>query len=163
MQIKESIHQTLHQLEFILHQLSDEEYAQAISLINNQTIGKHVRHIVEFFQCLLFSDELICYDNRKRESLLETSVAYTLSCIKEIIEQIDQLDLDKKIILKQLINQQTFQVQSSIGRELIYCIDHSIHHFAIIKMVLEELFPAIQIDENFGIAYSTLKYQAENE
>ena len=163
MQIKESIHQTLHQLEFVLHQLSDEEYTQALTIINHQTIGKHVRHIVEFFQCLILADKVICYDDRQRELQIETSIEFTLNCIQQINDGIDTLDFDQAIVLKQLINQQTFQVQSSIGRELIYCIDHSIHHFAIIKMVLKECFPSIKIDENFGIAYSTLNYQANHE
>ncbi|QTV06160.1 hypothetical protein [Faecalibacter bovis] len=158
MQIKESIHQSLSQLENILIQLNDTEYTQAIEILNGQTIGKHVRHIVEFFQCLLIADDVVCFDNRKREVLIENSTIYTLDRIKSIKQKIEFLDFNQPIILRQLIADDVIEVQSTIGRELIYCIDHSIHHFAIIKMVLRSDFPYISISEDFGIAYSTLNY-----
>lgn len=158
MQIKESIHQSLSQLENILIQINDTEYTQAIEILNGQTIGKHVRHIVEFFQCLLIADDVVCFDNRKREVLIENSTIYTLDRIKSIKQKIEYLDFNQPIILRQLIADDVIEVQSTIGRELIYCIDHSIHHFAIIKMVLRSDFPYISISEDFGIAYSTLNY-----
>lgn len=158
MQIKESIHQSLSQLENILIQINDTEYTQAIEILNGQTIGKHVRHIVEFFQCLLIADDVVCFDNRKREVLIENSTIYTLDRIKSIKQKIEFLDFNQPIILRQLITDDVIEVQSTIGRELIYCIDHSIHHFAIIKMVLRSDFPYISISEDFGIAYSTLNY-----
>ncbi|MBS7332730.1 MAG: hypothetical protein KIG88_03950 [Weeksellaceae bacterium] len=158
MQIKKSIHQSLSQLENILIQINDTEYTQAIEILNGQTIGKHVRHIVEFFQCLLIADDVVCFDNRKREVLIENSTIYTLDRIKSIKQKIEFLDFNQPIILRQLIADDVIEVQSTIGRELIYCIDHSIHHFAIIKMVLRSDFPYISISEDFGIAYSTLNY-----
>lgn len=163
MQIKESIHQTLNQLEIILHQLNDAEYTQPIALINHQTIGKHVRHIIEFFQCLVKADHFICYDNRVRELKIETSVDFTLETIKSIKLKLNHLNFNQPIILNQLIDNKTYQVQSTLGRELIYCIDHSIHHFAIIKMVLETEFPEILFENTFGVAYSTIKYHSTHE
>ena len=161
MQIKESITQTLVQLEKILIQLSDEDYTKQIELINHQNIGKHVRHIVEFFQCLLIADEIVCFDNRKRELLLETSIPYTLQIVNQIKDEIQTIDFNKKITLKQLVNQEILEVESSVGRELIYCIDHSIHHFAIIKMILKIEFPKINLNDDFGIAYSTINYNSK--
>lgn len=158
MQIKESFHQTLNQLENILYQLNDEEYTKTVDLINKQTIGKHVRHIVEFFQCLLQAEKIVCFDSRKRELKIETSTEYTLNTIVKIKVEIEQLDFDKPIVLKQLIGDEVLEINSTIGRELIYCIDHSIHHFAIIKMVLKADFPYINFDKDFGIAYSTLNF-----
>ena len=158
MQIKESIHQTLNQLEHILYQLNDIEYTQAVKIINGQTIGKHVRHIVEFFQCLIQAENVVCFDDRKREILIENSTEYTLDLINAIKIEIDNLNFNHPVILRQLVAEDIIEVNSTLGRELIYCIDHSIHHFAIIKMVLKTDFPNVSIEEDFGIAYSTLNY-----
>ena len=163
MQIKQTIHQNLYQLEHILHQLTDEEYVCELEILNGQTIGKHVRHIVEFYQCLMNATTYVCYDERERNLLLETSTSFTLSTIEIIMDKIDALDFNQNIQLKQLVNDEVFKVNSTIGRELIYCIDHSIHHFAIIKMALENHFSAMDLSDDFGIAYSTLKYNAENK
>ena len=163
MQIKETIHQNLHQLLSILHQLTDDEYTCELKILNNQTVGKHIRHIVEFYQCLINAKSTVSYDERQRNLLLETSISYTSSTIELVLDKIDELDFSQNIQLKQLVNNETYYVNSTIGRELIYCIDHSIHHFAIIKMALENCFPKIDLSNDFGIAYSTLKYNSENK
>jgi hypothetical protein len=38
-------------------------------------VGKHYRHIIEFFQSVALSDqtETICYDNRLRDARIESS------------------------------------------------------------------------------------------
>jgi hypothetical protein len=44
-------------------------------------------------------------------------------------------------------------------REMVYLVEHSIHHYALIRIGLQENFPKIIIPENFGIAYSTIKHR----
>jgi len=161
MQIKESIHQTLDQLSNLLHQISDETYNKSIDIIHQQTVGKHVRHIVEYYQCLIYAQDCICYDYRKRDELIENSIPYTLHCIEEIKIEIGKLNLNTIVDIKQLINGETIFVQTTLGRELLYCIDHSIHHFAIIKIALENVYLNLELQEGFGVAYSTLQYQKE--
>lgn len=161
MQIRESVHQTLNQLENILYQLSDHEYTQTVALINEQTIGKHVRHIIEFFECLIKAKNVVCFDDREREIFIENSTKHALNIIHQIKNEIEILDFNAPIILRQIIGIETLEVSSTRGRELVYCIDHCIHHFAIIKMVLKSDFPNISIDNDFGIAYSTLNYNMQ--
>jgi len=159
MHITQNIHQILNQLNCIISKLNNEEYTQEITIINNQTIGKHTRHILEFFIELLNHNEFVCYDQRKRDINLETSITYALNTITDINKQIEILNINQKIIFRQLINNETISTESTIGREMIYCIDHGIHHFAIIKIALKDTFPQFNIDDNFGVAYSTIKYR----
>ena len=158
MQIKETIHQILNQLSSILTQLNDDEYTKELLILNNQTIGKHTRHILEFFQAIVYSEHYICYDERKRDSGLETSVTYTLNCISEVKNNFFNINPHQSIQFKQLIGDTFVETKSSIEREIIYCIDHSIHHFAIIKIALKDSFHHVTINEDFGIAYSTINY-----
>ena len=49
---------------------------------------------------------------------------------------------------------------TSFDRELLYCLDHAIHHQALIKIGLKELQIADLVGDDFGVAYSTLRYRA---
>lgn len=162
MQIKQSILQTFDQLDHLLHQLTNEQYCQPLEILSGETIGKHVRHIVEFFQCLIIASDTICYDDRKREIQIENSISYTLNEIQVIKQAINRIDPNYQLKIKQFVAGETLIFTTTRGRELIYCIDHSIHHFAIIKLAIEQTYPEILIDHSFGIAYSTLKYQAQH-
>jgi hypothetical protein len=50
------------------------------------------------------------------------------------------------------------KTQTSYFREIVYGTEHTIHHFALLKVALIEL--NIKIDEpDFGIAYATIQYR----
>lgn len=46
-----------------------------------------------------------------------------------------------------------------INRELAYCLEHSIHHQALIKVGLKEQNIENLIDENFGVAPATIRHK----
>jgi hypothetical protein len=49
--------------------------------------------------------------------------------------------------------------QSNIERELMYNIEHTIHHLAIIKIGLNAVAPQIALSEHFGVAPSTIRHK----
>lgn len=57
-----------------------------------------------------------------------------------------------------LIINNTAKVNSTLLRELLYVMDHSIHHMALIKIGINVNFPQIHLNENFGIFSSTIKF-----
>ncbi len=159
MHVNNTINQILDQLSSIISQLDDNEYSLSLPILNHQTIGKHARHIIEFFIELTNDKPFICYDDRKRDLNLENSVSYTLQSIEDLKIKIKQLDFNELKTFKQLLDCETITTSTSVGREMIYCIDHGIHHFAIIKIALKDALPHVHISNNFGVAYSTIKYQ----
>ena len=54
---------------------------------------------------------------------------------------------------------ESVKIKSSLERELAYNIEHAIHHMAIIKIAIQTVFPNVKLAENFGVAYSTVRYQ----
>ena len=42
--------------------------------------------------------------------------------------------------------------------ELVYNIEHAVHHMAIIRIAVQHEFPDLALDDEFGYATSTLKY-----
>jgi hypothetical protein len=51
------------------------------------------------------------------------------------------------------------KVSTTYHREIVYNTEHIIHHLALIKVALIEMKLNI-VDENFGMAYATIKYNA---
>jgi hypothetical protein len=54
----------------------------------------------------------------------------------------------------------TETLETNYFRELLYNLEHSIHHQALIKVALYRL-PHIKISDSFGIAPSTLEYRKQ--
>ena len=122
--------------------LSDEVYSKPLDILSGSSIGQHMRHIVEFYTCLLSQQQgqVINYDLRTRNQLIEE---YPKSCalaIDEILAQLDEFASDfSKPLLKIVILIMTNQIVTSFSRELAYCLDHCIHHQYFIKIGLVSL------------------------
>ena len=155
----------LTQLQQMLDQMNDQEYSKKLRILNENTIGKHVRHILELYECLVTGtpQQSVNYDKRERNTALEEDVLFALAKIAEIKEAVLLME-DKPFTLWAAFHQDKdlmHKIDSSVFRELAYNIEHSIHHMAIIKMALLVDFPLVQTAEEFGIAPSTIKYHQQ--
>ncbi len=52
MQLQQAVNTVFVQLSESLVQISQQEYVQPCKTLFNNTIGQHVRHVIELFQCL---------------------------------------------------------------------------------------------------------------
>lgn len=144
--------------------LSDQVYSRPLDILSGSSIGQHMRHIVEFYTCLIAQHEqqVINYDLRTRNQLIEQ---YPKSCalyIDEILAQLDELaiNFEPKSLRFENCNFHTGiesdRITTSLSRELAYCLDHCIHHQYFIKIGLISLELGHFLHEEFGIAPSTL-------
>lgn len=160
--LKENAAIILNQIANLVEQISDNNYAEQLDLLNNNTISKHVRHIVELYVQLLagIPNNEINYDKRERNLLIESNRLYTLNFINDLQKNILLVEeKEQLIVLNSLINDEEILVKTSIERELIYNIEHAIHHMAIIQIAVNHYFKYISLDKNFGIAYATIKHK----
>lgn len=150
--------ETLYRLIDAIGQLSNEEFATKIALLYNSSIGEHTRHIIELYIQLFrgYDFKLINYDARDRELVLQTSVNSAISRVQLIIDHIERDDIELQI--STLYNGQEFKIKSNYYREVLYNLEHCIHHQAIIKIGLACLEKDI-VDTSFGVAKSTLEYR----
>jgi uncharacterized damage-inducible protein DinB len=150
----------LSQVADLVKKFNSEEFTTSIPVLNNSTIGQHVRHIVEFYVCLCVGsgNGIVNYEDRKRDLLLETVPSFVLEKIEDCKKFIQDEDLEKQVILEHLIGDLLCKIPSSVSRELIYLAEHSIHHFAIIKIGMCQAFPDKNLPTNFGVADSTVRY-----
>ncbi len=152
------------QLRSLLSQLSPDEYCASLSLLSENSIGKHIRHILEFFDLLVqaaMNGERINYDKREHDRNIESDLALAEAKIRELSFMIEKLNGDKPMQLEAsyIRSDETVTVNTSVNRELAYNIEHAIHHMAIIRIAVNALFPKVELSENFGVAYSTARYQ----
>jgi len=161
--LKQSIQHVFVQLSETLNQLSNKEYVQPSTLLLNATIGHHVRHIIELFQCLVkgYEEGAVNYEKRKRDYEIESNKELASSLLKNIYQSIERPN--KEIILETEDYGDTMQVvsiPSNYYRELAYNLEHTIHHMALIRVGVNEV-SSVVLPEEFGLAYSTIKYRQQ--
>ena len=144
----------------LLRQLTNDEFIQKNPELSNATIGEHMRHIIELFGCLLenYDYGLINYDDRKRDILLQTDKNEAIAIIEKYLLELDKPN--KPLSLTHNCFSPIELLQTNYFRELIYNLEHSIHHQALIKVALHSL-PHIKIPSTFGVAPSTLEYRKQ--
>lgn len=159
-QIEHALAGTFGQLQIALSYLSNDDYKKPMEVLSNSSIGQHTRHIVEFFKVLIaqYHEGAVNYDKRERDVSLETDVGAAVEAISEIQSQI--LLEDKPVMLTGFYPGYSGEITvvSSYHRELVYNLEHAIHHMAMIKIAFRQLTSAT-LPSEFGVAASTLVYR----
>lgn len=137
-----------------INQLTIDEYTEKINLLGNSSIGEHCRHIIELFQELLLGYEsgVVNYDNRKRDIRIQNNIDFASECIAHVVSSICKDN--KTLKISTLYNNQESSIESNFDRELLYNIEHCIHHQAIIKIGMMSM-NIMAVNEGFGVAKST--------
>jgi hypothetical protein len=153
--------EVLQQGRDLLKQIDDNIFLYTIPPIFNYGIGSHIRHCMDFYTCFLHGLETECinYDSRERDERIEKDRATAIQKIDVIIKQMSELvianeQMSVSVRLEDAaINQQWSH--SSIARELQSLKSHTIHHYALIAVLLR--LQGIEPGEEFGVSTSTLR------
>lgn len=161
MYLKEPITSLFIQMKSMLGGLSDQQYTQKIEMMSDFSIGAHVRHVIEFYLELNngYSSGNVNYDLRKRDHAIESNRGFALLKLQEILLTLDKSDRQLQLSGSySLADEDGFSVPSSYYRELIYNLEHTVHHMALIRIGVERV-SSIRLPAHFGLAVSTLKYK----
>jgi len=161
--IKQASKQIIEQLIRLAECISDENFTEPLSVLLNNSIGKHYRHIIEFYQVMFegLNSGLINYDNREHDPELEQNRNKCLEALRSIEQRSMKPIMQKTMELSvsySVESDDLFSVATHVEREMVYNIEHAIHHMAIIRIAIQHEFPDIRLEEEFGFAYSTLKH-----
>lgn len=158
---------TLIDIRGYLIQIEVSRYTQPLDIFSGATIGQHTRHILEFYKCLLdqYKSGVVNYDLRTHDTTIESSITRSIKIIDEILETLTPGNLPN-VSLRLEVNYnstegQNISLNTTLERELIYNIEHAIHHMAIIKIGIQVVAPEISLPSDFGIAASTIRYRQE--
>jgi hypothetical protein len=161
MHLQQSVKNVFVQLSESLQQLSDEQYTQPSKTLFNATIGQHVRHIIELFICLEHGYETgrVNYEKRKRDLSIQTDKAFATELLKKIYTSLEKPN--RELLLESNYDEhseQVITVNTNYYREIIYNLEHTVHHMALIRVGINEV-SSIAIPDDFGVAASTIKYR----
>lgn len=129
-------------------------YTQPVEAIGNSSIGDHIRHLLEFYQCLFEAIEKgveVDYESRKRNVSIASQPEVALLAIDHLHQNLIQIIEDQPLRVQ--------GVPSSLGRELQYAFDHAVHHCALIKAGLFFLDLKHLVPDDFGVSPSTIRYR----
>jgi uncharacterized damage-inducible protein DinB len=144
-----------------LDRMEEEQYNYSCENLSGNTIGQHVRHIIEMFQRLElgYQSGEINYDNRKRDKQIETDKRYATRLINEIVEQIEKADKNLSLVIYPgEMPAEPERISTSYFREILYNLEHTIHHMALIRVGLREI-GEIPVDDSYGVSSSTIKFR----
>lgn len=165
MQIINTSKEIIRQLTDFCKVLNNRQYAEPLALLMGNSVGKHVRHIIEFYEILKNHQEVgdkISYDLREHCEKIEINKNIAIERLNHIINWMDVVAIDKPLKLSlsfDLNDTNSVIIDTNMERELVYNIEHAIHHMAIIRIAVEKENKSIKLDRNFGVAYSTRKFK----
>jgi hypothetical protein len=154
----------LGQLNDMTTQLTDSDFVKPVESLGNSSIGQHLRHTLEFFICLKQGVEqgVINYDKRLHDKLIETDRSIALGTIASVLDFVQGRPENNSLRLEvgyDLNREKYDSVDTNVLRELVYNIEHAVHHMAIMKIGIREAAPYVKLPFDFGIAASTIRYQ----
>lgn len=161
MSLQNAVKTVFVQLTATLDNLQHQEYVQPSTSLSNNTIGQHVRHIIELFQCLElgYVSGIVNYENRKRDITIETDKELAKSILLSLHLELEKENKDLVLEANYEENEiSPLRIATNYYREIAYNLEHTIHHMALIRVGLNEL-SSLSLPENFGVASSTVKFR----
>jgi uncharacterized damage-inducible protein DinB len=156
----EPLEQLLNDLAAVLVEIDGSAYVATPAAAVSGSIGAHVRHTLDHVAALAFSTPMatLAYDHRERGTDVESDPAAALRQIvrlKAALKQLSLRGLDDPVQVESVVSSsgESSIAWSSLRRELAFVVSHTIHHQAIIALLLA--FQGIGTPDRFGYAPST--------
>lgn len=153
--------ENLQDVKKLLLELEDEQYTFQSNFLYGASIGQHLRHLLEFYERVFTLNDcgIIDYSKRERKKQLEYCRASAIEFIDDLCSTMNNSDKKDRLLILNDASIEGKKIITSYEREVFYCLEHSIHHQALIKVCLKEQFLEALVEPNFGVAYSTIQYQ----
>ena len=143
----------------LLDCISDEEYSNTTIAPYYSSIGGHMRHILDVFDCIFdgLDSGSINLINRKRNTLAENYTNYGISYFDSTIKKmklLENTDFNRIIEVTDDLGLGVVSANYTVSGILIQAHSHAIHHFASVGYVISQL--GIELpDDDFGFNPTT--------
>ena len=163
-QLVQGARETLFEGLALLESVDDQCYAARSIALETDSAGSHMRHCLEFFECFLsgLGNRAVDYASRKRDRAIAQDRLLGMLRIAEMIDRLqmlERLDADDRIVVRGEDDEQGCWTPSTLGRELAFLRSHTVHHYALMAIILRS--QSLEVPAAFGVAPSTLRFQAE--
>jgi uncharacterized damage-inducible protein DinB len=143
----------------LLKCISDEEYSNTTIAPYYSSIGVHMRHILDVFDCIFEGLEAnkINLINRKRNELAENYTKNGVDYFEDVLNKLQKVkteNFDKIVKVTDDLGLGVVTANYTLAAILIQAHSHAIHHFASVGYIISQL--GIQLpDEDFGFNPTT--------
>jgi uncharacterized damage-inducible protein DinB len=151
----------LDDLSAVLMQVDADVYRVRPATGVSGSVGAHVRHLLDHVAAFVEAGSAgeLCYDHRQRGTSVEADPAEALSQMYRLQLGLARMAVrrqDEPVLVRSQIDRHGRSIASwsTLGRELAFVMSHTIHHQAIIALLLADKEPA-SVPERFGYAPST--------
>ena len=163
--IIQSTLKTLKKSQSLLDNLSDEQLCNASVRPYHSSIGTHIRHILDFYECIfnVNSENQIDLTARPRNTDVEEQCDCAKNYLNLIMDKLNTLDFDmeKTVSVIDDLGLGTVDITYTYGALLSQANSHTIHHYAIINYIFDRLGIVIN-DAEFGYNPTTPKQTSLN-
>jgi hypothetical protein len=147
----------------IEHEDGVQLFSRAPEHLAHNGPGSHLRHIHDLYLCFLRDRATgrVDYDRRERDERFEREPAYAARAIERTLAELQSLpreELEAELVVKMDADPADPEpfVASTVERELVFLLSHTIHHYALVALILRA--QAFECDAEFGVAPATLEY-----
>ena len=163
-----AVKDVLQQGSVFLERIGDGTYARPMEGPDQgmpvASLGAHYRHVLDHFLCLTegIRTGQVNYDQRRRNPQLENSVTCARLVTEGLIEEFAGLSrevLERECAVTYSVGYgetEAEAVRSNLAREVMFCVGHAIHHYAILRILCAGV--GLKLPHEFGVAPSTLKH-----
>ncbi|MDP3314210.1 DinB family protein [Lutibacter sp.] len=143
----------------LLEAISDEQYSNKSIGPYYSSIGAHVRHILDVFDCIFdgLQENKIDLIGRKRNQLIENKTKLGIQYFNEIIKKLNNFNienLNKTVKVTDDLGLGVVTANYTIAAILIQAHSHAIHHFSSVGYVIDQLKIELP-DQDFGFNPTT--------
>jgi len=146
----------------LLSDIGDDVYQFQSQLSPGGTVGGHFRHCIGFYQCLWEGLDTGCidYDSRRREVEIELSPMIARRAAERILAEAWPEFESRSNGMPLRVRDSLAEWQaSSLGRELGFAFSHTIHHLALISVLLREC--GLEVSLETVVAPSSARHMCE--
>ncbi len=145
-----SIHSTLDKAIALLDVLDQDTYCDASVGPYHSSIGSHIRHILDFFDCIFTGLETNSIDltKRKRDELVSTNIVLAkqhIQRVQETLSTYETIVTDYLLSVTDDMGQGKITVTYTLESILSHANNHAVHHYAVIGYILDRLLVTIEI------------------
>lgn len=151
---------TLQKSEYLLESLTDTQLCDRSIPPYYSSIGTHIRHILDFYDCIynITSDGRIDLTSRSRNKDVESNCDCAKNYLLDIKHKLrtGEIGVNQNFVVIDDLGLGKIEMPYTYGALLAQANSHTIHHYAIINYILEGLKITFN-DSDFGYNPTTPK------